>query len=73
MSFALFHKTCAGCVLKHTPNQVGQHVVAEVDTERRRRVRAHHTATHLLQSALKKVLGQDTSQQGSMVNFDRLR
>lgn len=52
-----------------SPDQVS----AAVDESLRRRVRANHTATHLLQSALKKVLGQDTCQQGSLVSFDRLR
>ncbi|EFJ50164.1 hypothetical protein VOLCADRAFT_89008 [Volvox carteri f. nagariensis] len=52
---------------------VGDAVNALVDDDLRRRVRAHHTATHLLQSALKIVLGPDTCQQGSLVNFQRLR
>ncbi|KAL7156343.1 hypothetical protein ABFS83_02G003000 [Erythranthe nasuta] len=52
---------------------VGGEVEAEVDTKLRQRVKVHHTATHLLQSALKKVIGQETSQAGSLVAFDRLR
>jgi alanyl-tRNA synthetase len=53
--------------------RVGDAVSARVDAALRRRVRAHHTATHLLQSALKRVLGPDTCQQGSLVTPDRLR
>jgi hypothetical protein len=48
-------------------------LTAEVDQLLRRRIRAHHTATHLLQSALKQVLGPDTCQQGSLVEAGRLR
>jgi alanyl-tRNA synthetase len=53
--------------------RIGQAVTAQVDQQLRRRIRAHHTATHLLQSALKTVLGPDTCQQGSLVNGQRLR
>lgn len=52
---------------------VGACVDARVDATLRRRAQAHHTATHLLQAALKKVLGSDTSQAGSLVAFDKLR
>ena len=52
---------------------VGDEAEARVDEEFRGRVKGHHTATHLLQAALKKVLGGNTSQQGSLVDSQRLR
>ncbi|VVB16802.1 unnamed protein product [Arabis nemorensis] len=53
--------------------EVGKEVEAAVDADLRQRAKVHHTATHLLQSALKKVVGDETSQAGSLVAFDRLR
>lgn len=52
---------------------VGDLVRAEVDLRCRRRVQANHTATHLLQAALKLMVDPSISQAGSLVAFDRLR
>ncbi|MBJ7900667.1 MAG: alanine--tRNA ligase [Cyanobacteria bacterium RI_101] len=53
--------------------QRGQTVSAAIDRACRRRAQANHTATHLLQAALKKIVGEDISQAGSLVDFNRLR
>jgi alanyl-tRNA synthetase len=51
---------------------VGDEVELEVD-ENRNEIAKHHSATHILQSALKKVLGEHIAQAGSLVEKDRLR
>lgn len=53
--------------------QVGDVVTAQIDQACRRRAQANHTATHLLQAALKKLVDDSISQAGSLVAFDRLR
>ncbi|MEH2270711.1 MAG: alanine--tRNA ligase [Nostoc sp.] len=53
--------------------RVGDHVTAQIDPACRRRAQANHTATHLLQAALKKIVDEGISQAGSLVSFDRLR
>jgi len=53
--------------------RAGDRVKTEVYAEWRREIRRHHTSAHLLQRALKDVLGDDVTQAGSWVGIDRMR
>ncbi|CAA6692831.1 MULTISPECIES: alanine--tRNA ligase [unclassified Lentimonas] len=52
---------------------VGDAVSLRLDPTRRRPIEAHHTATHLLHTALHELISTDAAQQGSMVSRTRLR
>ncbi len=52
---------------------LGERVRTFVSDRWRREIRRHHTSAHLLQRALKDVLGEDVNQAGSWVGIDRMR
>lgn len=51
----------------------GEEALAQVNEERRKAIARAHTATHLLQAALREILGKTVKQSGSLVDEDRLR
>ena len=68
-----------GCIHVHIGTvsngslKTGDNAVLRIDTARRRSLRAHHSATHLLHSALRFKLGEHVTQKGSLVAEKRLR
>ena len=53
--------------------KVGQEIHAIIDVDLRNRLRANHSAAHLLHFALRKVLGKHVAQKGSLVTDEKLR
>ncbi len=60
-------------VVKMGTLKVGDVGTFEIDNNRRSDIRGHHSATHLLQAALQKVLGDSVHQKGSLVTPDYFR
>ncbi len=61
------------CELDGTPVSVGDTVTARIDAVRREAIRRNHSAAHLLQAALRTVLGDHVEQAGSYVDAERVR
>jgi len=61
------------CRMEKGKVRVGDVCTAEVDHRMRSAIRRNHTATHLLQSALKDIVGDHVQQSGSLVEPDRFR
>ena len=67
-SFFLHHgKVLAGNFIKK------DNVIATIDNKKRELTKCNHSSTHLLHSALRKILGNHVSQKGSLVNNEKLR
>jgi len=55
------------------PVEISGEVLAKVDADRRNEITVHHSVTHLMHAALRKVLGTHVAQKGSLVNEEHLR
>jgi len=61
------------CKIASGEAKVGDIICANVDEKRRKAITIHHTTAHLLQAALREVLGESVAQAGSQVEPDRTR
>ena len=61
------------CELKEGLISPGDAIKLEIDTNYRKNLRIHHTATHILHAVLRDVLGRHVTQKGSLVAQDKLR
>ena len=55
------------------PGDLSGEVIAKVDASKRKNITLHHSATHLVHAALRKILGTHVAQKGSLVNDEHLR
>jgi alanyl-tRNA synthetase len=60
-------------LIEKLPVNISAVVHAKVNKERRKKITVHHSATHLMHAALRKVLGTHVAQKGSLVNDEYLR
>ncbi len=72
-TFKVNHLFVHRCQIVNGEINVGDYVLAHIDSERRAQIRVHHTSAHLLQAALIKVLGDEVKQAGSQVEENRMR
>lgn len=58
---------------ENLPANIEAKVIAKIDVDKRNKTGVHHSATHLMHAALRKVLGNHVAQKGSLVNDEYLR